>query len=71
MSPSRLPKDWAPVIATALDIAAFPPTSGKRGARSEIPGWLIDELRERFDALDVDWRAVKEANDAKTPRTRS
>lgn len=50
-------------IATAIEIATWPPLRRESYTSSaKVPWLLIEELRERLDAAGIDWREVRKHN---------
>lgn len=48
------------ILALALEVAAGTPLpESARGAHSQVPARLVDELREALEELGVDWRTFR------------
>lgn len=58
--PEKGTPEWDLWVA-AIDVAADPPLGRMKTSVDAKVAWrLIDHLRDALDALDIDWRTVKE-----------
>jgi hypothetical protein len=63
-TPEKDTPEWRLWVA-ALDAAIWPPYADEtRGAECLVPSFVIDQLREAFEELGIDWRATKAQNDS-------
>lgn len=57
------------LVITACEVAIRPPLERHPHTfAARVPWSLITELRERLDALGVDWRRAKEINEERQAR---